>query len=182
VGGGKLQLSNVGQIGDHLVHDLAALFDVSQLAAAKDDGDLHLILVEEKSPGLLDLEIQVMFARLGAEADFLELRMVCRLVRLDLLLVLVLAEVHHAANRRALVGRHLHQVQAHVAGSPQGLVHRNDSQLCSILRNHTYRGNTNLFVNPRLDLVDRFTLSCKRNGHAGGTSLGLVPAGAEIGG
>lgn len=154
------EFPHVRQIGDDLVHNFSPFFDMGQFTAAKDDGNLHLVFVDEKAAGLFDLEVQVVVPGLRAEADFLEFGVVGRLVGLLLFLVLIFPKVHHPADGRALVGGDFHQVQPHVASPPQGLIDGNNSKLCSIFGNDSNRGNPNLVVDTRLDLVcDRLTLS-----------------------
>ena len=46
---------------------------VGILPAAKQDVDFHFVAVFKESAGLLDLEFDVVVARLGAQADFLDL-------------------------------------------------------------------------------------------------------------
>ena len=78
--GRRFELADFQQLCDDLVHHLPAFVDVGQFAAAEDDGDEHLVLVLEKALRLLDLELDVVIAGLGAEADFLDLGVVRRLV------------------------------------------------------------------------------------------------------
>ena len=124
-----LDLGHVLEGLEHLVHDLAALVDVRQLAAAEEDVDQHLVLVLEELAGPLDLDLDVVVAGLGPDADLLDLDLVLLLLRGPLLLrVLELAEVHDLADRRPLVGGDLDQVEARLAGRLHGLARRHDAE------------------------------------------------------
>ena len=71
----------------------------------------------EKSNGLFDLELNVVFARFGSDADLLELRLVlfafCRPLTF---VVLKFAKIHDSANRRLGFGSHFDQIEPVFAG------------------------------------------------------------------
>src|SRR5438874_9372707 len=119
-----------------------------QLAAAKDDGDNDLVLVLQKALRLLDLEIDVVLARLGPQADFLGLCVMRRLMRLLLLLVLVFAEIHDSADARPLVRRDLDQIEVRLAGLRNRLIDRQNSELFTSWSNDPHRRYANLLVDP----------------------------------
>ena len=110
-----------GELGDNGLHDLAPFFYMCQLAAAEHHGHLDFVLVVEKTDSLFDLEIDIVFARLGPHSDFLELGLV-RFVFVVFLVPLVteLAVVHDPANWRFGFGCHLYEIHPGFAG----LVHR----------------------------------------------------------
>ena len=56
-----------------LIRISLSLLVVGIFAAAEQDVDLHLVAVFQEGPGLLDLEVDIVVARFGAQADFLEL-------------------------------------------------------------------------------------------------------------
>ena len=86
-----------------------AFVDMGLFAAAEDDGDLHLVFVLQESLRLIELELNVVVARLGPQANFLELGLVAvTFVFFLVLLVFVFAEVHDPANRRVGLRRDFH--------------------------------------------------------------------------
>ena len=106
-----------------LVNHPAAFVRVGQFTPPEDHRHNDLVLVLEKLAGAVDLDLDVVLARLGPHADFLDLGLVrLALVLPLLLLVLVLAVVHDTADGRLLVGRHLDQVQIDLSRGLDGLL------------------------------------------------------------
>jgi|GEM_PF-5146974 len=60
-----------------MVQHFAAFFVVSVLSPLELDVDLHLVLVLQERASLLNFELNVVFAGLGPQANFLDLRLVC---------------------------------------------------------------------------------------------------------
>ena len=76
-----------------------SFFDMRQLATAEDDRDDHLVLVGQEFAGPVDLDLDIVIARFGANANLLDLAVMALALVLPLfLLVLELAEVHDAAD------------------------------------------------------------------------------------
>ena len=154
--GGLLDLGDVFQASDEVVQNFAAPFVVSVLAAFELDVDLHFVLVFQKRPSLLDLEVDVVLAGLGSQPNFLELR----LVRLGvvgvllLLLVLELSEVHDAADGRPLVGADFDQIQPGLACQCQRIQRGNDAVHVAILVDDSDGRDPNLLVEPLGLVVD----------------------------
>jgi hypothetical protein len=71
-----------------------------------------------------------------------------------LLLVLEFAVIHDAANRRLLLGRDFHEVQADFAGTLQGLYGFDDAQHGAVMADHADRRNANLFIDPLSFTID----------------------------
>ena len=69
-------LADVGELFQDALDDPLAFLDVLHLAAAEQDVDQHLVVVFQELPGLVDLGLDVVLARLGANADFLQLLLV----------------------------------------------------------------------------------------------------------
>ena len=146
--GGRFELADFHELLHDAVHHLLALVDVGQLAATKDDRDDDLVFVFEKALGLLDLEIDVVVARLGAQADFLRLDVMRGLMGLLLFLVLIFAEIHDSANTWPLVGRNLDQIKVGFPGLRNRLIDRQNSELFTSRSNNSHRRNANLFIDP----------------------------------
>lgn len=126
-------------VGGHLLnefgHDLLAQLLVAHFPAAKPQGELNLDVVAEEVHGLVQLDAKIVGVNDRPELDFLHPVRVLVFPGLFFLLgllVLVLAEVHNAADRRIGVGRHLDQVHAQVAGPQNGLGQRQDAQLFAL--------------------------------------------------
>ncbi len=143
-----------GQFGHNRFHNLSTLFDVSQLAAAKHQGDLHFVLLLQEADSLLHLEIDIVLTRFWTETNFFDSGVVRVLMGLLFLFILVLAVVHDPADRRALVGRHLHKIEAHFPRLRNGLRGRDDSQLLPIGTDNAYGGDANLFIHSSGNAVD----------------------------
>ena len=116
----RFQLAILQEFFDHVFDDATSLGDVGNLATAKHDRDLHSVFMTEKLARLLDLEIDVVLARLGPQPDFLGLRVVrMAFGLLFVLLVFEFAEVHDAANRRLFERCHLDQIKPIFASNTQ---------------------------------------------------------------
>ena len=127
---------------------------MGQLAPAEHHAHDDFIFVFEKLPGLADLDVQVVIARLGAHTNFLDLHLVAvAFVFPFFLLVFELAKIHYSANGRTFVWRHFHQIEIGHTGLFHGLVGGHDSQLASIRGNDADRTDADLFVNSLLDVA-----------------------------
>ena len=101
---------------DDLVHDAAALFDVSHFTTAEHDGHLDLVLVLKKSNRTLNFEVDIVFSRFGAKTDLLRFSVVRMLARLlFLFLILVLPVVHNAAYGWSFVRSDFNKIETCVA-------------------------------------------------------------------
>ena len=106
-----LDLRHVRQLGQHFVDHLAAFLDVRHLPAAKHHRHDHLVLMGEKLAGLAHLDVNIVVARLGPDANLFDLDLMrVTLVLPLLLLILELAVVHYSADRRAFGRGHFDQV------------------------------------------------------------------------
>jgi len=107
-----------------LFEDIAAQLQVSHLAAAELQRELHLVPFLQELAGVVDLDHQVVIADLDRlELQFFELTAAvgsAGLVFLLLLLIAPLAVVHDLTDRRAGVGGDFHQVKPKFAGAPKG--------------------------------------------------------------
>ena len=130
------------------------------LAAPEQDGDLDLVVVLEELAGLGDLGVHVVVARLGADADLLQLLLadLAGLVALLRVREAHLAVVEDLADRRPLVGGHLHQVQAGLPRLLQGLRGRHDAQLLPLGADQADRADADLLVHARATVGRRLTV------------------------
>jgi hypothetical protein len=153
---------HLGQLGDHRLHDLGSFFNVGQLTATEEDGDLHFVFVLQEALRLFDFEVDVVLASLRAKADFLRFGLVSVVAAVFLLVlfVLELAEVHDSAHGWLFVRSHFHQVQAHVSCAVECFVGRDDPKLRSIGTDDANRGDTNLIVDTIRRRLSRTAVDC----------------------
>src|SRR5262249_40918235 len=140
-------LGQVNQLFEDGLDNPLTFLDVLHLPAFEEHVHQYLVFVLEESPGLIDFGIDVVVARLGADADFLEFLLV-RLVFVFLprLLVTELAEVHDLAHRWPLGGGNLHKIPIGFAGHFHGLSRRHDAQLLTIGPDQPHGTDANLFI------------------------------------
>ena len=145
---------------DDARHDASSFIHVHNFTSTENDGDLDLVLGLQECLGLLHLEINVVLTRLGAQPDFLRLR-VMDLPGMVLLALLVLefAVIHYSADRRPFVRCHLDQIQARFAGNIHRIVGRNNAQLLAFMRDYANGRNSDLVIDPHILAVDFKTLS-----------------------
>ena len=122
-----------------------------QLAAAKKDGDLDLVVMAQEFERLIRFRLDVVVARFRPNANFLELL----LTNLGVFLVFVgiveahLAVIEDAANRRALVRRDFDKVEINCSGLFQGLGRGNYTELLSLDADEPDWSDTNKLVDAR---------------------------------
>src|SRR5262249_18711495 len=152
--------ADVGQLLQDRVEDAPAFLLVLHLATAEEDVDQDLVVVLQELPRLVDLGLDVVLPRLGADADLLELLLPDLAALLALLRILEtqLAVVEDAADRRPLIRRHLDQVEVGLPGTLQGLCGRHDVQLFPIGANQAYGGDANLLVDSWPTVRRRLTI------------------------
>ena len=152
--GGFGVLGAVGFPPEQLETELAEY----DLATAEHDPALHLVTVDQELARTLQLEVQIVIGDARSEFDLLDLSLVLGLLggrRLLLLLVLEPPVIHDLADRRAGLGRDLHQVQARALGHVLRSIGGHDSQLLAVLESLALvkpSGNVNY-----LDLMERVT-------------------------
>lgn len=101
-----------GKQFDDVFHHLTALFDMSHLATAEQDGDLHLVVVLEKANGLLHLELNIVFTRFRPNTNLFQLCLVLFTFRSPLTLVIFeLSIVHDATNGWFRFGRDFDEIK-----------------------------------------------------------------------
>src|SRR6185503_10284917 len=143
------------------------------LAAAEEDRRLDLVAVLEEALDVLLLELVVVLVDLRAELDLFDLDhllVLASLARALLLLVLVLPEIHDAADRR--VGRrgNLDQVEPLLLGDRQRLWRRHDAELCAGVVDDADFPDPDAFVDPRAVITAGTSVESDK------ASLRLLPA------
>jgi len=109
---------------------------VGHLAAAEHDRDLDLVLVLQEAQHVSLLRLVVVLADFGTELDLLDddlALVLARLLRLLLELVAVLAEVHHAADRRVGLRGDFDEVEVPFGGVLLREPDRLDPELLALL-------------------------------------------------
>lgn len=114
---------------NHHFHDLATFLDVSHFTATEQHADLNLVFVLEELFGLPNLGADIFLTGLGPQANLFGLGMRLTRVLFLVLVVLVFAVVHDAANWRSLIRGDLHKIKACVAGPLQSFFGGNDTEL-----------------------------------------------------
>jgi len=111
--------------------DLLTEVAVLVLAAAEHHGDAHLVVLLQEFLDVADLRVQVGAGDARVQADLFEhagLLLFAVVALLLFLLVKVLIEIHHLADRRVGLRRDLYEVQVGAAGHVDGLDERLDAQ------------------------------------------------------
>ena len=119
--------------------------------AAKEDRRLHLVAVFQEALDMFLLELVIVLVDLRAKLDLLDLDhllVLARLARPLLLLVLILPEIHDAADRRDRRGRNLDQVEPLLLRDGQRLRRRHDAELCAVVVDHPDFADADPFVDP----------------------------------
>ena len=136
------ELSNNG------FHYFLAFIDVSHLASAKLDGDLHFVVVLQKANGLLDLKLNIMLARFRTDANFFQLRLVLLAFGCSFaFVVLELSIVHNTAHRRLCLGSNFDQIKPLFASLGKRVSCGDNAQLFSFTVNHADGRDADRLVN-----------------------------------
>src|SRR5450756_2095144 len=120
--------------------------------SAEEDRRLDLVAVGQEALDVVLLELEIVLVHLRPELDFLDLDDLLVLSGFAgalLLLVLVLAEIHDAADRRLRHRRDLDQVQTLLASNGQRLLRRHDAQLLGGVIDDTNFPHPDPFIDPR---------------------------------
>ncbi len=168
-----IHLTDRIELFEDISHHALPFVDVGQFATAEHDRDDHLVLVLQESLGLIHLELNVVLARLGAETDLFDLRVMdVGFVLFFLLLILELAEVHDSADGRFFVWRDLDKIKPRLASPGHRLIGGDDSELPTFGGDHADRGNPDLLIDAMI-LIDGLRLrtptNCQAMPRDGGT-------------
>lgn len=118
-------------------------------ASAEENGGLDLGSFLEEALRMFQLELEIVFVGVGAEADLLDdnLRSVgFHLLGFLPLLVQILLVIHNLAYRRVCLGADFHQVQFHLLCDGQGLAKRIDTLLGDVVPDQTNLRGGNVTV------------------------------------
>ena len=162
---------------DHAVEDVHAGLRVRDLAAAEHDREPDLVAALEEAADMLHLEVHVVPFRLGTELDLLDLdgrRVLAGLLLLLGLLVLVLAVVHDAADRREGARRDLDEIQPLLLGQAQRLMGGHDARLRLFVDDDPHLGNPDAVVDAEPTLGPAPIVSAHRTAVHGRTLLGCI--------
>src|SRR5262249_53401481 len=138
---------------------------VRHFTPAEENRRLDLVTFFEEALDVLLLELIIVFVDLGAELDLFDenhFLVLLRLTRALLLLVLVLAEVHDAADGRVCGRRDLDQVETLGLGNRQRLRRRHDAELRSVVVDDANFSNTNAFVHTNAVVTARSSVECDK--------------------
>src|SRR5216683_1441437 len=140
---------HVGQLLDQTLENAPPDLGMRHLAAAEEDRRLDLVAVLEEALDVLLLELVVVLVDLRPELDLFDLDhllVLASLARALLLLVLVLPEIHDAADRRHGGRRDLDQVEPLLLGDREGLWRRHDAELRAGVVDHPDFADADAFV------------------------------------
>ena len=104
-------------------------------ATTKTHGDLHLVAVFKKLEHIAHLYAVIMFVRIRAKLDFLDLDDLLLFARFGftfLLFVFVLAEIHDLAHGRLGIGRNLDKVEPSFIGHFHGTLRRHNADVFAV--------------------------------------------------
>src|SRR5438128_676780 len=150
-----LDAGHVGHLlGDPVEHRLAEL-GVRDRAPAEEDRHLDAVALGQEAADVPHLEVDVVRARLRADLHLLQDgggRLLARLLRLLLLRIAELSEVHDAADGRVRGGRDLDQVELLLLRQAERLLRRHDAELRAVGADDAHLARPDLRVDPCLVL------------------------------
>src|SRR5439155_11166881 len=156
----RLGDGQVGELVDQPLENAPADLGVRHFAAAEQDRRLHLVAVLEEAFDVLLLELVVVLVDLRPEFDFFDenhLLVPPGLTRALLLLVLILPEIHDAADRRVRRRRDLDQVEPLLLGDRERLRRRHDAELRAAVVDHADFANADAFIDADAIIAPRAT-------------------------
>ena len=121
-------------------------------ASAEEDGGFHLGSFLQELLRVLELELEVVFVRVGAETDFLDHnlgRVGFHLLGALALLIEVLLVIQNLANGRFCLCADFHQIQLQFLGQGQGFAEGVDSLLGDVISYQANLRGGNFTVNPK---------------------------------
>src|SRR4051812_10581689 len=135
------------------------------LAAAEENRRLHLVAVLEEALDVLLLELVVVLVDLRPELDLFDedhLLVLLRLARALLFLVLILPEIHDAADRRHGRRRDLDQVEPLLLRNRERLRRRHDAELLAGVVDHPDFAHANALVDPHAIVAAGTSIECDK--------------------
>src|SRR5436190_15221637 len=156
---------HVAQFVDEPLEDPPPDFRMRHLASAEEDRRLDLVAVLEEALDVLLLELIVVLVDLRPELDLLDQDHLLVLLGLPaplLLLVLELAEVHDAADRRHRRRRDLDEVESFLPCDGQGLRRRHDAELLAGVVDDADFADPDALVDPHAIVAAGTTGECDK--------------------
>src|SRR5581483_8234175 len=146
-----VELGDVLQLVHHAAQHLPAQLRVRDLPAAKENRNLDSLSLLDELANVSHFVLDVVGVRARAHFDFLDLdqRVLLRPVRFLFLLVAKLAVIHHAADGRLRVRRHLDQVELQRFHLFERLVQRQHAELFALGSDHPHFARANLMIDSR---------------------------------
>ena len=146
-----LDLDDIRQVFTNAVEQIKPQILVRDFAAAKTQGHFHFVAITQEAANVAQLDVVVAIVRAGAEFDFLDFD--DRLPGLGfggafLFLVLELAVVDQAADRRAGRCGDFNQVHIHLARHAQRFLQGKDAQGLVVRAVQAHFGRGNFTVEP----------------------------------
>lgn len=153
-----LSFYRIAEVRDKLFHQRPRPIAVLIFASAHDKLDLDLVAVLQEFQRLFPANVKVMVADRQRKPDAFQFHFLLLgfiLALLPLQLVGKLAEINNPAYRRLGDGRNLDEIQAALAGLPDGILERNNPDLLVVFVNKPDFGNADLVVNAETSLYGR---------------------------
>ena len=119
-----LHHSDFSHLFGNPLHQPEAEFWMGDLSTTEHDGHFNLVALLKKPQGVSDFDLKVVILSLGSHLDFFDIdtrRLLLGLCGTLARLVLVLAVIHDAADRRVRVGRNLHEIEPSLFRCKQSL-------------------------------------------------------------
>src|SRR3989338_10441498 len=141
----------LAELVDQPLQNPPADVGMRHLAPAEEDRGLHFVPVFEEALDVLLLELVVVLVDLRSELDLFDqddLLVLPGLPRPLLLLVLIFAEIHDAADGWSRRGRDFDQVESLLLRKSQRLWRRHDAELLAAVVDDTGFPNPNSLVDP----------------------------------
>src|ERR1700688_3206821 len=152
-----LDLGQRGEVAAHALEQLGAELLVGELPAAEAQGDLDLVAFLEEPPDRAHFHVVIVIVDHGPELDLLDLDDLLLLARLGgllLLLVFEFAVIEDFADRGALVGDDLDEVQPLFGGDGERVADRHDAVVLALLIDQLHLANANLVIDARAVLLN----------------------------
>src|SRR4030095_15688672 len=145
-----VHLGDVLQSTDHAGKHLLAQLGMGDFPTAKEHRYFHSLAFLDELANIAHLVLHVM--SIGTRAHFYFLDLNNRgfgSMRFLFLLVAKLAVIHHTANRRLSIRRHLHQVELLSFDLPERFVQRHHAKLLAFRTDHPNFTGADLMIDPR---------------------------------
>src|SRR5262249_12304042 len=154
---------DISELFDEPLEDAAADFRMRHFASAEENRRLDLVAFFEEALDVLLLELVIVLVDFRTELDLFDqnhLLVLLGFARALLFLILVLTEVHDAANWWVCRRRDLDEVETLRFRDGQGLRRRHDAELCSVIVDHADFSDPDPFVDTNAIVTARSSVEC----------------------